>query len=455
MSYQYDPLVFNSLVPASSSGANVNNPTAVVAAGGGIPYKPQLVTTRCGINIGITNNNSSGGSAGWDIRIESRIKMYVGPQSITQIQIGFMGWYYPATQGEAAIGNDYNAEAAIETLAGAFEEVTWPNNIVSGSSNFTTVGNNSTLVLSNPANVTPIAAGSSCWLRQGVFVPSSTYFLPENGSISITTGDAGVVSPSSQSQIPTSGALSTPSGGQGSFPPGVLVLGVPSAPHPSVMYFGDSIAYGANDTTAPDSLGSSGYIQRGLEAVGPNSYPLPNFKYAFPGQELLQYSLASIPRGMNLVQYMTHIIMQLGTNDIAVAGQTAAQLEANITSFCTWAKSIIGPYGKPPKIYVVKLLPRTTSTNSWATAANQTPVAGFTIGGARDQYNTWLSTQVGLGLIDGVIDPNTVCEDQVNHGVWVTNGTANYPTTDGIHPTSALDILAAAVVSTSAATFTP
>src|SRR5262249_9148167 len=114
-----------------------------------------------------------------------------------------------------------------------------------------------------------------------------------------------------------------------------------------------------------------------------------------------------------------------------------------------------GPYGKPLKVAQSLIMPRTTSSDSWATAANQTSVSGFGVGELRDQFNAWVLTQVGGGLLDVVIDPNPYVEDQSHPSKWISNNSANYPTTDGVHPSSALHILAAQAVNSWALTITP
>ena len=48
--------------------------------------------------------------------------------------------------------------------------------------------------------------------------------------------------------------------------------------------------------------------------------------------------------------------------------------------------------------------------------------------------------------LDAVIDANVCVEDPANPGKWVTTGAANYPTTDGTHPSPALHLLASQLV---------
>ena len=106
------------------------------------------------------------------------------------------------------------------------------------------------------------------------------------------------------------------------------------------------------------------------------------------------------------------------------------------------------------------MTPCTASTDAWATAANQTVNAGYEsaytpgvsgtatsgagLTGTRGAFNAWLFAQAAAGVIDGVIDVNAAIEDAGNPGKWATNGSANYATTDGIHPTTVKHVAMAA-----------
>jgi hypothetical protein len=94
------------------------------------------------------------------------------------------------------------------------------------------------------------------------------------------------------------------------------------------------------------------------------------------------------------------------------------------------------------RILRVQLTPRTTSTDSWATTANQTPVAGATVGGKTDLANQWFASIDGQELEDykAITSFRDVDEGQK----WVATGAANYATTDGIHPSTAIHTAAAA-----------
>lgn len=433
---------------AGGSSSDVSSPSVVAAAGGGIPYRPQIITTRCGVNYSKLRNGCAG--SGWGVRMESRIQMYVGASDVNSFQLALMGYVYAAAV-QAPIGNDYAAEAALENSAGtAYAELDWPDNVRSGNSNLTNVPNGVSLKLSNPITGFSVAAGGSLWVRIGQSVASSALILPFTGSFNLAAGDSSIISPSSVSQIPGTGALSTPVGGQGLYPPAIVPIGIPKTPVPSVYIIGDSIAAGVGDTLAPTATGAYGLIVRGLDSV--NGKPIAAFNQSLSGVQLAQQGPGYTAYSLQLLPYCTHVIIEAASNDIA-SGASLASIQNTITNLVTAIKAVNGPYGKPLKVYVTKVLPRVTSSNSFVDAAGQTPVAGFTVGGVRDTYNTWLSTQVG-GLLDGIIDPNIYVEDQSNPGKWISTGAANYATTDGIHPSTAAYILGTQAVNAAAATFT-
>lgn len=421
------------------------------------PSKPQIITTRCGMPTNIISATST-------IRSEVRQRLYVGSQVISQIQIAAGGYIFASTGGGLMpYPNDYDYEAAIEILSPtcAFE-FTWEGDrpaynktLENYHSRLKTVPTGADIILSNPLSGISIPAGGNFWLRHAISVPNQSCLTPWwLFQTNIPSGDAVIISPNSNSQVFGTGAFTTPPGGStytGIIP--LLMLGIPVAPMVSVVMIGDSIGNGTGDTVS--ALGSCGFIARGLESVGPNNYPVPYARITLPGW-LAAFASNVLLNGAitGFYKYTTHIFIELGTNDIS-NGYTLSQLQGYITILAQNAKNVIGPYGKPPKVAISTILPRTTSTDNFTTLTNQTPNAGYTVGSTRDQFNAWLLTQVGLGLIDTVVDPCQYIESQSTPGVWIVNGTANYATADGIHPTPAAAILAARAVTTWASTITP
>lgn len=186
------------------------------------------------------------------------------------------------------------------------------------------------------------------------------------------------------------------------------------------------------------NYGGLGWICRGLWNIGDDDAVIPWIKMTKPGDAANAYKGGIRQKTLSLMQYCSHVICQVATNDIATP-YTLEVCQANLTA--TWAH--VKARGK--HLTQCLVMPKTTSTDSWATLANQSYATGCEPGGVRDQLNAWIKSQVGI-LIDDIIDPNPYVESQTDHGKWIVNGSANYPTTDGTHPSTAIHILAAQAV---------
>lgn len=169
----------------------------------------------------------------------------------------------------------------------------------------------------------------------------------------------------------------------------------------------------------------------------------------------------------NRLSYLTigcnAAIIAYGTNDFQVS--TLAQLQANMIFICQAVNR------RGMKSWIPTLLPRTISTDSWATTANQTLFSHEAI---RVAFNDWLrggspvnpTTLVAVAVgttgallagqaghpISGywefanVVEVNAANAFTQDGGLWVVNGSASYATTDGTHPVDAFHKLIGAVV---------
>jgi hypothetical protein len=84
--------------------------------------------------------------------------------------------------------------------------------------------------------------------------------------------------------------------------------------------------------------------------------------------------------------------------------------------------------------------PECTSTDSFATLANQTQGSRTNLMVQRNQMltaGTWAT-------YDFFIDQRPNVESSINSGLWFVNGTANYATNDGTHASPAIIALKAA-----------
>jgi hypothetical protein len=113
----------------------------------------------------------------------------------------------------------------------------------------------------------------------------------------------------------------------------------------------------------------------------------------------------------------THVIDELGVN-----GLTNNTISQRVTMWQQWADGGL-------KVYATTLPPRTTSTDAWATVGNQTALSNEYI---RVAYNE-LVRSVPAPL-SGYIEIADTMETARNSGKWLTDGAANGPSSDGVHP---------------------
>jgi len=226
---------------------------------------------------------------------------------------------------------------------------------------------------------------------------------------------------------------------------------------------GDSIAAGSGDS-------NGGWILRGLGATGAyNTCNLPVVNAALPGTTATEF-VGNTVGGYNVYGYSarrrirtlgcSYIFCNFGTNDLFGSGRTLAQLQADMLSIAISAQA------RGSRFIASTILPRTTSpVDFWATTTNQTKLAAEPL---RVAYNTWLrggapivsGSPVTVGTVGSIvagsaghpmwktIDPAAFVEVNlsnvvtINGGYWPVNGTANWPTTDGTHPSTITGTLA-------------
>lgn len=209
----------------------------------------------------------------------------------------------------------------------------------------------------------------------------------------------------------------------------------------SWLAVGDSITAGQGDS----STYSFSWFTRAI------NNQVPAIRLAGPSDTAQQYGTLSRAHALSYAAYCSHGIVFIGTNDIVVKSRTALQVETDVIS------GICSPLADQGlKMYVGTLIPRNTSTNSWATLANQTPTASESV---RVAYNTWVraglplnpttKAPVSVGTsgalmagsvghpVIGYVEIADTVESAQNSGKWKVTGVANAYTADGVHPNAA------------------
>jgi lysophospholipase L1-like esterase len=162
-------------------------------------------------------------------------------------------------------------------------------------------------------------------------------------------------------------------------PAPIAVLGDDYA-HPSVLMLGDSIGAGMGIVQAASAYGQQfanlfdGAFTDGAFAGTMNASVGGTHLY-----KLLNGAEKAWLR-FRLLPYADDVLSQYGINDLA-DGQTWQQLAANQLTLAQMAKSA------GARFYLLTLLPQTSSTDGWTTAASQTT---RTAEAARLNYNAWV-----------------------------------------------------------------
>jgi len=387
-----------------------------------VPPGQQIIANRG--ELPWYSNSAGGGSTNYT-RGEYRQKLTFAPVAASDLRICYGNYYSstPAPTGEAPGLNAITIEAGIELTSPATTVMaTW-----SGAKTITLQPGAQACSDAIPVDTPANGIG---YLRTGVtvasgnFWPTATYFYS-------SSSDGLIESTSAASQIANTGALSVPSGGavapSSTGFPALAILGTPKSKIRSAIIIGDSISIGVADTSAGDGNGNVGFISRSLAANA-----IPYTRLGRTGEYLQGEAGAPGILRRFYARHATVAVTNGGTNDLT-ASRTASAVETDLTTLWTALKA------RGIKVYHVLLPPHTTSTDAWATPGNQTYATGYAPGGARDQINAWVKSQVGI-LIDGYFDPAPYVEDAANPGKWASpaSAAAAYTpgvalTTDGLH----------------------
>ena len=315
--------------------------------------------------------------------------------AITSLQLNFSNWWIKSGSGDTDNTAAATIKATIEYPAGTYTRVTFG---ASQTGSWTTGD-----ILSDAVAVV-IPKGAKFWVR------------------SLYTCSAGIIYTGFLTNEPngdgaeTGTALTDKTGG------GALAAGtnfyfptaiVAQTANPSVFLPGDSIMKGQLDTF-DDLVSDQGVVAR---SVG----PYMGYCNAGCTGDTTAALVASHGRRVALSQYFSHIVCNYGgPNDQTVA--TATVQAGLVAAGAYW------PAGK--KRFLCTYVPHSTSTDSFATVANQTS-SGLAYFQAMNQFvrttpQNW----------DGFVDPAKVVESAPYSNLWAPpspNG-GGALTSDGTHP---------------------
>ncbi len=339
------------------------------------------------------------------------------PHDSSDIRFLFGNFYFfPSTSlNEIAGPATVTVDGAVEFASTAYPQ------LFNGASTKAITGADS-VVLGDKIDGLTIPAGSliftrsSCAITLGQQHPIGRARVLANGEVSLLNTDA-------SSQSNGTGAITGFGTAAFGYAP-LAVIGRPSTRKVSIALIGDSIADGQS-YDVQDGNGNLGSFARAFYNAD-----IPFVKITRGSMRTIGFTPTNAPRSWEIVPYCSHVVVQVGINDLGQAASgdyTLAAIQARYNTIWAAARAL----GK--KVIQVKIFPRTTSTNSWANAANQTPLSRFGVGQDRETLNAWFDSELAAGRLDGVWNLNTIYEDGTS-GKWVTNGTNFFATSDGTHP---------------------
>lgn len=344
--------------------------------------KPIAIATRCSVHH--TGTTLAGTVAGVTYRYK-----HVMRTPSRGIQFVY-GNHYPTTTTESSNANDitvgcaieYNGQIARMHFNGATTKLI--------SQGGTAV---SDLVYMD------IPEGATFYSRTWVSVPVDTNVYPQGIACDASQGDG---KGTGDTRL-TAGALTSTT--ENGFGPSVII-GIPIKDNAvAVALFGDSIVANSSGLGWGVSMVEGSY---GYSIISRPSSIASTMTVNTPNQYRMRYS-----------QYFTHAIVNFGTNDFNTVDTLTTQ-ETVIKGLWKQLKD------QGLKVYHSTTMPRSTSSDSFATTANQTAYNTNTYNDKRKTFNAKLRRgEYGVN----VIDVSDAVEDIRDNGKWKVAFT-----TDGIHP---------------------
>jgi hypothetical protein len=204
----------------------------------------------------------------------------------------------------------------------------------------------------------------------------------------------------------------------------LTVLGKSRNPGNGWGLLGDSMFRGTGDgaTILGDIVAS--WVVRALtdNPAAPTKFVTSHHRVARGGDQVSYYLGTGAQRRLAFASGWTHVLGDLGVNDLGNGAMTFAQVQANLLALWNALAA------RDCKVYWTTVTPYTSSTDAWATVGGQTARAGFGAGNTHwANINAWLLTVPAP--LSGVLDVASVVTDPAT-GFWKAGAT-----TDGLHPT--------------------
>jgi hypothetical protein len=310
-----------------------------------------------------------------------------------------------ATYVEHGLGSASTITASVEYPAGTYTQIKF-----SGSSS----GSIPNLSYLDGSCTISIPQGSKFYVRYFVNNASGVVFCLGLGGTSNVPGNYayGDVLDAAVSGLTdnTMGGAYTATSGTSRYSPIIIAATTTKA---SFLVVGDSKCYGEQDTG--DASGSIGEVERWLSPY------FANAKWGIRGRDASQF-LASCTLQTSMNQFFTHLINEDGVNGF-IHGRTATQVATDTDA--------LGNSFPTLKKYFVTILPAATTTDNYATLANQT-VPTWEAG--RVTENTRRRGVPAPWL--GCFDSSAAVESALNSGK-IPAGSGYFSNLSSVHPQQA------------------
>lgn len=384
--------------------------------GGGSPVlaKILVVTTR-----GETASNTIG-AARTSANVKQRFRKQVFPGQ-GGIKAGtlriVLGAYGVPDSGVETDASAYTAEAHFEVGG-----VAYPFNWGGAASGAIPAG--SAGVESGPATGHPdVPAGTMCYIvvAREYAVGAGPVFDSAPGTG--TTGDsAHFAVAGTDAGIGIPGAKTATGGwtAQSSvFDLPFVLVGEQLSVAPAIYCLGASVERGQQDS-AGDGTAGGGYVRRGLN---PPSGTKHGFLIGAKRGESLSTFLASGAKRLSYLKYANSVMLGFGGNDFT----NGTAVATSIANLGTLNDAIVA--AGVSRRALLGMVVKTDTNDAYATIPGQTPRTGFAT--FRTAFHAGAAS---FGMT--VINTAPSWEDGSNPGYWKVNGTANWSTSDGTHPTT-------------------
>lgn len=368
----------------------------------GTSYVGQLAT-KCRIpcNRSTTNKQANSRTA------------HIARDHVTTLQIELPNWYWTrgGTLTETAGGGNITYTASVEYPVGVFTQI-----LFSGAA-AAVVASNGT-ILSDVLNIS-ISKGHRFWIR--VFANAVTAIVFTDGNvgypqIDLANGEAYNYAASGLTDMTMGGTIVDVGAASAPILSPTAIVG--ATRRPSVLILGDSRDYGFTDNI--DGDGDLGDIARMVG--GAFSY----INAGCAGDTLSGFITAHTKRA-GLQAYCSHVVFGDPINALRAGGSGQNKTAATVLGEL---QTILGYF--PTKLCVTTTPggPNPTSTDNWATLANQTVNAN------QAQIAAYCAAiRAGVANSIGFWDIMYAIESSRDSGKWWTNGVALATTTDGLHST--------------------